>query len=212
MSTVDNERPPYVVFETRAVEDRAASIAQGHYVAKDVIFATVTRPGSRDSSEFFAEDWLKRMQAQAQAGIIPPTWADGFLARFEAFKRNEALPEEGTPIKGWQLLTPAAQQTILQAGFRTVEELAGAGEAEVQRIGTGAIHFREKARAWLEEGKSKGVSAEKIADLSQKVTDLTETVQRLLDENKELRAKAEAAAGETPAKPSFVRPALMQKA
>ena len=29
MSTVDNERPPYVAFETRAVEDRAASVAQG---------------------------------------------------------------------------------------------------------------------------------------------------------------------------------------
>lgn len=216
MSTVDNERPPYVAFETRAVEDRAASVAQGHYVAKDVIFVTVTRPGSRDTSDFVAEEWLKRMQQQAQNGTIPPTWVDAFHQRFEAFKKNETLPEEGTPIKGWQLASPAVQQTLLQAGFRTVEELATAGDAEIRGIGTGAITFREKARAWLDEAKTKGVSAEKIADLTQKIADLTDLTQRLLDENKALREKAEAGESKDVAAPSrpmpLVRPALMQKA
>jgi len=58
----------------------------------------------------------------------------------------------------------------------------------VQRIGIGAISFREKARSWLAEAKSVGVSVEKIADLSQKVADLTALTERLLEENKALRA------------------------
>lgn len=216
MSTVDNERPPYVAFEVRPVEDRTASLAQGHYVAKDVIFATVTRPGSRDTSDFVAEEWLKRMQQQAQNGAIPPTWVDAFQQRFEAFKKNETLPEEGTPIKGWQVASPAMQQTLLQAGFRTVEELALAGDAEIRGIGTGAITFREKARAWLEEAKTKGVSVEKIAGLSQKISDLTDLTQRLLEENKALKAQIEAAPPAEPVPNSrtmpLIRPALAQKA
>lgn len=213
MSTVDNERPPHVAFEVRPVEDRQASIAQGHYVAKDVIFAIVTRPGSRDSSDFEAETWLKGVRQKVDAGSIPSTWLDEFTRRYEAFKRNEALPESGTPIKGWQLLPPSAQQTILQAGFRTVEELAQAGDAEIRGIGTGAITFREKARAWLDEAKTKGVSAEKIADLTQKIADLTELTQTLLEENKALKKRFEEEQKPSGgALPLPVRPASLVKA
>lgn len=198
MSTVDNERPPYVAFEVRPVEDRTKSLEQGHYVAKDVIFAVVTRPGGRDSSDFEAESWLKNLKNKADAGQVPQSWVEAFQKSFEAFKRNETLPEVGTPIKGWQLIAPSAQQTILQAGFRTVEELAAAPEQEIQRIGMGAMSFREKARSWLAEAKSVGVSVEKIADLSQKVADLTALTERLLEENKTLRAKSDQPLGQRP--------------
>lgn len=199
MSAVDNERPPYVAFEVRPMEDRTASLASGHYMTKDVIFAVVTRPGSRDSSDFEAETWLKNLKTKAETGQIPGNWYDAFLSKFEAFKRNEELPENGTPVKGWQVISPSVQQSLLQVGFRTVEELAAAPDPEIQRIGMGAITLREKARTWLAEAKTVGVSVEKIADLSQKVADLTALTERLLEENKVLRAaKADQPAGQRP--------------
>lgn len=191
MSTVDNEKPPYITFETRSVEDRSASIAAGHYVAKDVIYAVVTRPGSRDSFDAEAENYGKNLFRQANGGIVPMAWSEAYNRALEAFKKNETLPETGTPIKGWQLLPPAAQQQVIRAGFRTVEDLAAGGEAEIQAIGMGAISWREKARTWLAEAKTLGVTAEKMADLTQKVADLTALTQRLLDENKALKDASE---------------------
>ena len=46
------ERPAYVRFERRPMEDKAASIREGRYVAKDVDFALVTPPYSNDCVEY----------------------------------------------------------------------------------------------------------------------------------------------------------------
>ena len=153
MSQVDNERPPYVMFERRAVEDRSASIAAGHYVAKDVDFAVITRPGSRDSRDKNAIEWLAELREKARQNLVPQTWYRGFQESYDAWKNGQTLPEKGTPIKGWQLLGPAAQETVIAAGFRTVEDLANADESSLQKIGTGAISIRLKAQGWLEAVK-----------------------------------------------------------
>jgi hypothetical protein len=186
----NEEKPPYVVFELRAVEDRNASVKEGRYIAKDVIFAQITRPGSRDTHEEEAEQWLLKLAKRAADGIIPQGWVSKFSTELEAFKKNETLPEAGTPIKGWQIISPAVQTQIIRAGFRTVEDLAAAPEVELVSIGMGGPTWREKARAWIAEGKEKGASAEKVADLTQKVTDLTALVEKLVAENAALAKNA----------------------
>lgn len=189
MSTVDNEKPPYVAFEIRSVENRAESIAKGHYVARDVIFVTVTRPGGRDSHEEEAESWISKLEKRALEGQVPGAWPVAFRQALEAFKRNETLPETGTPVKGWQVLAPSAQQAIIRAGFRTVEDLAKASESEIASIGMGAISYRQKAQAWLAEAKEKGTSVEAISSLKQQVDELTSLAERLVEENKALKAQ-----------------------
>lgn len=179
----NEEKPPYVSFELRAVEDRELSIKEGRYIAKDVIFAQITRPGSRDTHEEEAEQWLLKLAKRASDQIIPQAWVAKFSAELEAFKKNETLPETGTPIKGWQVISPAVQAQIVKAGFRTVEDLASAPEVELVSIGMGGPTWREKARAWIAEGKEKGASAEKVAELTQKVSELTALVERLVAEN-----------------------------
>ena len=69
------------------------------------------------------------------------------------------------------------QQTLLQAGFRTVEELATAGDAEIRGIGTGRLPSG-KGRAWLDEAKTMGVSAGKDCGSNAKIADLTDLTQR----------------------------------
>lgn len=114
MSIVDNQRPPYVTFERRPVEDRMASAASGCYRTKDVDFVIVTRPGSRDTVEKEAEVWLREIAERAkpqrgQPPQIPPEWPAAFRSAYERWKNNEEEPVNGTPIKGWPVLSPSAK-------------------------------------------------------------------------------------------------------
>lgn len=189
MTTVDNSRPPYVAFERRAMEDRNASIAAGHYVAKDVDFAIITRPGSRDSRDKNAVEWLKELAEKARQGTVPLDWSRGFNEAYKAWKEGQTIPENGTPIKGWPVLSPATQETIIAVGFRTVEDLAQADETSLVRIGTGAMSIRLKAQAWLENASGNGKAVEKIAELAEKVASLSTLTEQLVAENKKLRAQ-----------------------
>lgn len=188
MAVVDNERPPYVAFERRPMEDRNASISAGHYVAKDVDFAIVTRPGSRDTHEVEAKPWLASMAQKAKEGTVPHEWVDRFHAIYKRWLEGETLPDNGTPIKTWPVLSPAARETILQIGYRTVEDLAAAPDNEVIRVGMGGISFKQKAQAWLDAANSAGKASEQIAALTQQVSDLTALTEKLIERNKTLEA------------------------
>lgn len=185
------ERPPYVRFEVRAEEDRTASIEAGHYVAKNVAYALITPAGSKDCVEKVAEDWLAQIARQSRDGGYPPQWVEHFKAAFKQWQEDNTIPESGTPIKGWQLLSPAQQQQILSANVRTVEDLAVLNEAGLARIGMGARDLQQKAKAWLEEGQSKGSVAAKNAAMQVELDALKERLTALETENARLREKGD---------------------
>lgn len=154
-------RPPYVRFEKRAVEDRSIVIKTGVYGFKDVNMAKITIPGQKDTVERFADDWLVDVQKRAEAGQIPPEWPDLFTRAYEFWKKGQEMPLNGTPIKGWQVMTPAQQENLVAVGVLTVEDLSELSDEATQRIGTGAVSMKLKARAWLKEAGSVGsVAAE----------------------------------------------------
>lgn len=191
--SVDNSRPPYVSFERRPIEDRNASIESGRYVAKDVDFVIITRPGSRDTVEKPAKEWLAEMEDKARKGRVPQEWLKHFSGAYEFWLKGESAPEQGTPIKGWSVVSPAMQETLVRAGIRTVEDLAIAGQAELMGVGMGAISLKQKAQNWLDLSKDQGVAVEKMNQLQTKVADLTDLVAKLMEANKELRASREKA-------------------
>lgn len=190
---VDNERPPYVTFERRAVEDRNASIESGRYIAKDVDFVIITRAGSRDTVEKEVSQWLSETEDRARKGRIPQEWAKHFAGAYEFWLKGESAPEHGTPIKGWGVISPAMQDTLIKNGIRTVEDLALSGQAELMGVGMGALAMKQKAQAWLDMAKDRGVAVEEMNELRNKVSDLTELVAKLMEANKELRAVREKA-------------------
>ena len=189
MSTVDNDRPPYVVFERRAVEDRTASLNAGHYCSKDIDIAIITRPGSRDNLEKEASAWLRELHEKARQDMIPKTWAVAFSDAYAAWKKGEELPEKGTPIKGWPVLSPAVQKDLIHTGIRTVEDLAALPDAELGTIGTGAVSYKQKAIAWLEAAKDKGIVVEQVATLSNQVAELVALTKAQAEEIKKLRSQ-----------------------
>ena len=188
MSIVDNERPPYVTFERRAVEDRAASIANGRYTTKDIDLAISMRPGARDTLEKEAEVWIRELYDRARAGLIPQTWPVAVEQAYQAWKKGEALPETGTPIKTWPVVSPSAAKDLIAAGITTVEALAELPDNLTHSIGTGAVALKQKAIAWLKASNDTGKVVEQMAAMSTQLQQLAELTKAQADEIKKLRA------------------------
>jgi hypothetical protein len=150
------ERPAYVRFERRPVEDRASTERTGRYMAKDEDYALITPPYSRDVVVHKAEKWFVKLQRDVAAGRMPREWADRYRDQYERWKKGEEMPLHGTPIKGWAVISPAQQANLVTMHILTVEDLAAVNDEGVRRIGMGGSALREKAKAWLSQAEDKG--------------------------------------------------------
>lgn len=179
---VDNERPAYVEFEEREFEDRAMTIANGAYTTKMVPVAIITRPGSRDSLEKVAEEWLKEMKEKSRQGMIPPTWYPAYQAKYSEWKSGVSTEGiDGTPIATWPLCGKALAKAFINAGIRSVEDLAQVADQDLQNVGTGALGMKQKAKFWLEQASGPGKTTERIASLENKLTELVDLVRQQAD-------------------------------
>ena len=170
------DRPPYVQFEVQSVEDRGASLQQGHYTTKDVVFAIVTPAGSKDRIPRQADDWFAQLEQQVHEGRFPREWLNHYKAAYDAFKSDREPPLHGTSIRHLTVLSPAQVQLCLNFSVRTIEDLAAANEETLGRLGMGARMLKQKAIEWLESSKTVGQQVEKITALQQRNTDLEELV------------------------------------
>jgi hypothetical protein len=186
---VDNERPPYVKFEVRPVEDRAASETNGFYSTKDVDFVVIQRPGDRDTVEKEALQWLKEMKEKGRNGLIPPTWYPAYDAAYKAYKEDTELPLNGVPLKTWPVLAPSQINQLIGAGIRTVEDLANMPDGDLSRVIIGGISLKQKAVTWLESAKGLGTMVEKLTAAQTQINDLANTVQAQAAEITKLRAQ-----------------------
>lgn len=182
------ERPAYVKFERVPVEDKAASVAAGRYVAKDVDMAFITPPYSRDIFKMKVTDWLTNMRQDVANGRMPEEWAQNYRKAYEAWRSGQELPLDGTPIKGWGVISPAVQEELLRLNIRTVEDLARVTDEGQRAIGMGAIDLKNKAAAWLAQMDDKGSVTLKMAALEQQNAQLKGNVETLERQVKELLA------------------------
>lgn len=179
-------RAPYIQFETRAVEDREASLKDGCYRTKDVPFVIVTPQGSKDRIERHAEEWLAVQVQSAAEGRIPDEWPAMFRRKFEAWKSGQEMPTDGTSVRMWPALSPSQVDTLLRANIRTIEDLAVANEESLARIGMGARQLKERAIDYLKSFDSVKHSNELTTlrteneGLRMRVETLASQVERLL--------------------------------
>ncbi len=195
---VDNERPAYAQFEEREQEDRAATIKEGHYVGKMRHLVILTRPGARDTLEKWVDEWLSDMREKARRNIFPMQWFQAYEAQYKEWASGvttEGLT--GTPLATWPPMGKALLKVFVNAGIRTVEDLAQVPDADLQNVGTGATGMKQKAKLWLEQSQSNGKTVEKLNDLTNKVDQLATLVK---DQADQLKAKDELIAQLAPAK------------
>lgn len=185
-------RPPYVTFEIRAEEDRTASIAEGHYVAKDVHYAIITPQGSKDRIERVVFEWFDNLTAQVQQERFPQEWLSRFQAAYEAWKKGQELPLSGTPVMTWPAVSPAQVKVLQTAHVLTVEDLAAANEETITRLGMGGRALKQRAVEWLAASKNTGKHAEEMAALKASNSDLAAQNEKLGKQLAELSKQVEA--------------------
>lgn len=159
------DRPAYVRFERIPVEDKAASLREGHYVARDVDYALITPPYSKDVFKQKVPAWFESLEMDLRNDRIPQEWVDQYKNQYRAWQNGQELPLNGTPIKGWGVISPAQQETLIRMNILTVEDLAKVNDEGIKRIGMGAIDLKNKANAWLAQLQDKGPLTLKVAAL-----------------------------------------------
>lgn len=167
MPTQLEARPPYVIFEMRPEEDRAASQAKGHAVYKDVAYVIVTPQGSKDRYERVASEWFEQKQLEANEGRFPAEWLQHYRNQFQLWQQGQEVPLDGTSILNWPVATKAQVKTLIGIGVRTVEDLALANEETLARIGMGSRSLQAQARAYLENAKDSGVVVKQVTALQE---------------------------------------------
>lgn len=159
------ERPPYIVFETRPIEDRAASIKNGRWTSKDTAFVIITPQGSKDRIERNAEEWFTQMTQQVDEGRFPRKWLDAYRGSYEAWKKDEEPPVIGAPIRNWPVVSPSQYKVLRDLRILTVEDLAQANEETLGRIGMGGRALKAKAVEWLAAASGLGIQVEEAERL-----------------------------------------------
>lgn len=188
---IKEDRPAWVQFEVRAVERQDA---QGNRVPVDVDFALITPPYSKDCVELAAEDWLRQIEADAKGGRLPQTWCDQWKAAYKAWKSGQELPVDGTPLKGWPMLSPAQLKNLTLMGLRSVEDVAGMNDEGMRRYGIGGLDLKNKAEAFLKAQKGPGKIAAENAALKARVDQLQQTVEAQQERLNEFEKKHKKAA------------------
>lgn len=190
------DRPAYVEFEYRPVEDRDATLSAGHYMSKDVAYAIVMPVGSRDRIEKVVSEWFITLQQAIDEGRFPSEWLRGYRMKFEEWQRGNEMPESGTPIMTWPALSPAQAKSVIAANIRTVEDLAQANEVGLNAIGMGSRALKQRAVEWLASAQDIGKVAERVAALEAEAKDKDEQIKNqslriveLTAANKALSAK-----------------------
>lgn len=174
------ERPPYVKFERRAIEDVAATKREGRYIAKDVDFALIHPPYSKDCVEQKVSTWLENTKKNVRDGRIPEQWLDGWKEGYEKWKNGQEIPLDGTPIKGWGIISPAQQEMLIRINCMTVEDLARVNDEGLRRIGMGALDLRNKAKNWLQTVTDHGPLTIKMSVLEKENAVLQSQIETLM--------------------------------
>lgn len=169
-------RPAYVRFERIVIEDKEASIKAGRYVGREIDMALITPSYSRDVFKQKVPQWLAQLEADLLNERIPAEWVANYKKAYELWKNGQEIPLNGTPIRGWQPISPAQQESLVRLNILTVEDLAGVNDEGIKRIGMGAVEMKQKALAWLAAAEDKGRLSQEVSRLMSEVRSLTQTV------------------------------------
>lgn len=147
---------PFVKFVRETIEDIAQTAATGRYVGKDIDFVHITPAYSRDIVIHKVTSWFENKRREVGDGRERQDWLNDWMKMYEMFKNGQEIPLEGTPIRGWGVISPAMQETLTRMNILTVESLANANDEGLRRIGMGAVDLKNKATAWLAQLNDKG--------------------------------------------------------
>lgn len=183
------DRMPFVKFERRAVDDPQATALAGHYVAKDIDYALVTPPYSKDVMIHKVATWFKQLEIDVANQRMPDEWLQKYKSHYSAWQNGQEMPLEGVPIRGWGIISPAQQETLIKMHVLTVEQLAAITSEGIIRIGMGGQDLKHKAEAWLKQLKKNGGAALELAAMRKENDQLKASLKGLTEKLEVLMSK-----------------------
>jgi hypothetical protein len=181
MIAVAPERAPFVEFKMIAKDDPVKSHQVGYRVTKDVAYAFITQPGSKDQFEYEAEKWLDSIKHKAIDGHYPQAWVDAFNKKYEAWKEGREAPLDGTSVREWPLLSPAQAENFVTLRILTIEDVAAMTEEAMARFGMGSRNLREKAKEWLQGKQISDIAMQENIELKKRVQELEDLMKQMLE-------------------------------
>lgn len=172
---VPNIRPLKIWVDHIPIDDK------GNY--KEVEYVEWAKVGSGATT-------VERISAlsKSKEGRTNPVW-DVIRPHYERWKQGQEAPTEGTPLDVWPAVTKGQVEHLRLLNIRSVEDVAAANDATMEKMGMGARVLRDKARAFISAKQGQSVIAEQlsqrdteIATLKAQIADLTEAVQTLAAE------------------------------
>jgi hypothetical protein len=153
-----------IKFYYRTVPDKAKSEEQGRAVFKEQEYIDVRVPGRGNSG-----------------AVRPATARDKkrFERHYVAFKQRIEIPETGTPLSEWPVVSRSLSETLSFIGIKTVEHLAGIDDNAASGI-MGGQTLKRKATEWLERARQ-DVSVEQLTDELSKRDTLIAKMQEQID-------------------------------
>ncbi len=129
------------------------------------------------------------MEQDVTNGRMPAEWRDRYVLQLEAWRNGQELPPEGTPIRGWGVISPAQQEMLTRINILTVEDLAGVNDEGLRRIGMGALDLKNKAVAWMAQLADKGPLTIEVAGLKAENASLRTSIETMSAQLKALESK-----------------------
>lgn len=184
---IKNSDRPYVAFYTETIPDPVRTKQDNMARFKDQDYVVVTVPGDTKSNfKDKVESFFIKKKEEVESGRLPQEWVDDWQRSYQKYKKNEEIPLNGTPIKGWKLMTGRQQEEMVRMNVLTVEDLANLSDEGMRNFGMGALDLKRKAKAWLEQNSSHEAGALKLAGLERENESLQGQVKSLAEKIEEL--------------------------
>lgn len=101
--------------------------------------------------------------------------------RYEAWKNNQQVPENGTPLAAWNGITPEQADVFKSRGIRTVEDIATMTDGLVVSFPFPNMRaVREQAKRFIESADQVRVAAS-LAQKDEEISNLKEMISELAE-------------------------------
>ena len=159
-------------FYPRAGQNRRRSEEAGRPVCDEIAYVRIRVPGDRNNV-------VDRKAHAADRERWAGQWA-AFLAR--------RTPRAGTPVEQWPYLSVARVAELRAVGLFTVEQIAGATDALLERIGPDGRALSKRAREHLQpQSETETALRAEIAALQRRAADQAARLTAAEVENARLR-------------------------
>lgn len=148
---------------------------------EEVHWVEYVKKGSNGSTN---RELVRRIQK------FEPAIFDVIEPYYNAWLKGQEEPVTGTPFGAWPGCNPAQAERFKSMHVRTVEDVAGMNDADMDRFGMGGRLLRDRARAFIEAKRGSAIVADAMAEKDKQIAELVAQVAELTATVKELASDA----------------------